>query len=136
MSPRTVEAVNRARFGGGRCDASGLRIVRPGEGRAWWWQGGIVRMPATGEDTGQRFMLEEATVPPGGGPAPHVQNREDESFDIIGGGPIEFTAGNRKAALGAGGRLPGRGTGPSPTHRARKPPPEGSPGNPRDHSPG
>lgn len=90
---------------------SGLRIVRPGEGRPWWWQGGIVRMPATGEDTGDRFMLEEALVPPGGGPAPHVQNREDESFYIIEGGPLEFTAGNRKATLGAGGFVNiGKGT--------------------------
>lgn len=89
----------------------GLRIVPPGEGRPWWWQGCIVRMPATGEDTGQRFMIEEATVPPGGGPAPHIQNREDESFYVVDGGPVEFTAGNRKATLGAGGFVVvGKGT--------------------------
>ena len=81
---------------------SGIRIVRPGEGRLWWWLGGIVRMPATGDDTGDLYMMEEAEIPPGDGPAPHVQTREDECFYVLSGGPVEFTAGNRKLTLGAG----------------------------------
>ena len=81
---------------------TGIRIVRPSEGRPWWWLGGIVRLPATGEDTGGRYMMEEAEVRPGGGPAAHIQTREDECFYLLEGGPLEFTAGNRKLALGAG----------------------------------
>lgn len=82
---------------------SGIRIVPRGEGRPWWWLGGIVRMPATGDDTGDRYMMEEADIPPDDGPPAHIQSREDECFYVLEGGPLEFTAANRKVTLGAGG---------------------------------
>lgn len=90
---------------------SELRIVRPGEGRPWWWQGTIVRWLASGDDTDGRFALQEVAVKPGHGPGAHIQTREDECFYLLAGGPLEVRAGNRTARLEGGGFIQiGRGT--------------------------
>ena len=39
----------------------------------------------TGKDTGGAFFLAEMSVPPGGGPPPHIHQREDESFHVLEG---------------------------------------------------
>ena len=38
--------------------------------------------------------LVEATVPPGGGPAPHVHERTDETFYLV-HGELEFLSGDK-----------------------------------------
>jgi quercetin dioxygenase-like cupin family protein len=47
--------------------------------------GDIYSLLLTGEDTGGAACLIDATIPPGGGPAPHLHTREDEIFYILEG---------------------------------------------------
>jgi quercetin dioxygenase-like cupin family protein len=47
--------------------------------------GDVYRYLATGEETGGKYALIEATVPPGGGPPLHVHSRETEGFYILDG---------------------------------------------------
>ena len=39
----------------------------------------------TGADTGGAFFLADVLVPPGGGPPPHIHDREDETFYLLQG---------------------------------------------------
>jgi nucleotide-binding universal stress UspA family protein len=56
-------------------------IFRPnGTAPAVWGPGDLYNLLATGEETNNAFFQFEATVPAGGGPPPHIHNREDESF--------------------------------------------------------
>ena len=50
------------------------------EGRTIAVVGDVYRFLATGDDTNGKYALWEAIVPPGGGPPPHVNSREDEGF--------------------------------------------------------
>lgn len=43
------------------------------------------RYLATGRETNGRYFLMDALVPPGGGPPPHIQTREDEGFYVTEG---------------------------------------------------
>ena len=45
------------------------------------------RYLTTGTDTSGSYFMMEALVPPGGGPPPHVQTREDEGFYVLVTGP-------------------------------------------------
>jgi hypothetical protein len=55
------------------------RRVRARQGPLTWFNGDIYRMPLTTAETGGAIGIVEATVPPGGGPAPHVHERSDET---------------------------------------------------------
>ena len=44
------------------------------------------------------------TIPPGGGPPPHVQHREDESFYVL-EGEFEFLVGEDTIPAGSGSRV-------------------------------
>ena len=57
-----------------------LKHVPAGSGAAFWGPGDQMRFLITGEETGGAFFMAEVSVPPGGGPPPHVHTREDESF--------------------------------------------------------
>lgn len=57
-----------------------------------------------GSDTGNAYAVMEAILPPGGGPPPHVHEREDEGFLII-AGEVTFFLGDRTIPLKAGGYL-------------------------------
>lgn len=70
-----------------------LLFRNPGEGRTIVIVGDIYRFLATGEETGGKFAMFEATVLPGGGPPPHLHRREDESFLVL-EGEITFQIGN------------------------------------------
>jgi len=72
--------------------APGVTIVRAGEGPSHWLVGDTYTTKATAESTGGAFGLLEASVPPGGGPPPHVHTREDEAFYLL-DGVLEVTAG-------------------------------------------
>lgn len=56
---------------------------------------------ATGEDTGGKYALTDSVVPPRGGPPPHIQHREDESFWVL-EGELEFLVGEGTIRAGAG----------------------------------
>lgn len=47
--------------------------------------GDLYRYLATGDETGGAYAMIDATVPPGGGPPPHVHSREEESFFVLEG---------------------------------------------------
>ena len=42
--------------------------------------GDVYRMLATDSDTNGSYALIDAIVPPGGGPPPHIQTREEEGL--------------------------------------------------------
>jgi gentisate 1,2-dioxygenase len=53
-----------------------------------------------GEETGGKYALWEAVVPPGGGPPPHVHSRE-EGFYVL-EGEITFTVNGERVVAGPG----------------------------------
>ena len=54
-------------------------------GVVYWGPGNRMKFVLTGKETAGAFFLSEISVPPGGGPPPHVHSREDESFHILEG---------------------------------------------------
>ena len=77
-------------------------IIRtPGTGRTIAVVGDVYRFLATGEETGGRYALWEALVPPGGGPPPHVHSREEEGFYVL-DGEITFSINGEKVIATAG----------------------------------
>ena len=60
-------------------------VTTPAEGRTISLVGDIYRFLVVGEETGGRYALFEATVPPGGGPPPHRHSREEEGFYVLEG---------------------------------------------------
>ena len=78
----------------------GIVHMLPGEGRSQWVLGELVTYKTTGEQTGGAYSLFEVESPPGGGPPPHVQHREDESFYVLEG---EYEFLDEERAIRAGG---------------------------------
>ena len=76
-------------------------IKHPGEGRTIGVVGDVYRFLATGDDTGGKYAMWEAIVPPGGGPPPHIHSREEESFYIL-EGEISFQIGDQRIEATAG----------------------------------
>ena len=76
-------------------------VRQPGAGRTVAVVGDVYRFLATGEDTGGRYALWEAVVPPGGGPPPHVHSREEEGFYVL-QGEITFTVNGERVVATAG----------------------------------
>jgi quercetin dioxygenase-like cupin family protein len=76
-------------------------IRQHGEGRTVAVVGDVYRFLATGADTGGKYALWEAIVPPGGGPPPHVHSREEEGFYVL-EGAITFTVNGERAVAAAG----------------------------------
>jgi quercetin dioxygenase-like cupin family protein len=80
---------------------TGVTHVPPGEGRSLWVLGELVTYKTTSEQTGGAYSLFEVTTQPNGGPPPHVQHREDESFYVL-EGEYEFLVEGRTVRAGAG----------------------------------
>src|SRR5215475_10027396 len=76
-------------------------IRKPNEGRTIAVVGDVYRFLAVGADTDGKYALWEATVPPGGGPPPHVHSREEEGFYIL-EGEITFFIGDQRLVASAG----------------------------------
>lgn len=74
---------------------SRLTVRQPDQGRTIGIVGDIYRFLATGDETDGRYTTFEATVPPGGGPPPHVHSREDETFYVL-EGEITFQIGEQR----------------------------------------
>jgi quercetin dioxygenase-like cupin family protein len=60
-------------------------IRKSDEGRRICVVGDVYRFLATGHETGGRYAMWEAIVPPGSGPPLHVHSREEEAFYVIEG---------------------------------------------------
>lgn len=74
---------------------------RPGEGRRIGIVGDVYRFLATGVETDGKYATFEATVPPGGGPPPHIHTREEESFLVL-EGEMTFQLGDQRFVAEAG----------------------------------
>jgi len=112
MTPQTVEVLDHSPVGAKLKDAQlratanaaqrGLvRHVPAGTGPAYWGPGELMTFLITGKETGGAFFLAEISVPPGGGPPPHIHTREDESFQII-EGSLTVQVGGDKITASAG----------------------------------
>ncbi len=84
-------------------ERSRAAYVGPGEGRAVWVLGGqLLTYKVTAEQTGGAYSLFEVMSRlEEGGPPPHVQHREDESFYVL-EGEYEFLVEGRTINAGAG----------------------------------
>ena len=71
---------------------AGVYVPNKG-GVTTWFNGDIYSTKLTGQQTGGQIGLVEATVPPGGGPPPHVHERTDETFYVV-NGELEFLDGD------------------------------------------
>ncbi len=78
-----------------------VMIKEPAEGRTIGIVGDIYRFLSTGEETGGRYSMFEATVLPGGGPPPHIHRREDETFYVL-EGEITFQIGDERRVAKSG----------------------------------
>ena len=79
-----------------------VAYVLPGEGnRALWVFGELVVYKTRSEQTGGAYSLFEIASPPGGGPPPHIQHREDEAFYLL-EGEYEFLVEDRSFGMDAG----------------------------------
>jgi quercetin dioxygenase-like cupin family protein len=76
-------------------------LRKPDKGRTVAIVGDVYRFLATGDDTGGKYAMFEALVPPGGGPPPHVHQREVEGFYVL-DGEITFTVNVEKFVAGVG----------------------------------
>ncbi len=63
----------------------GVVYIPAGEGRSLWVLGEIVTYKVTSARTGGAYSLFEVASPPGTGPPPHVQHREEEAFWVLKG---------------------------------------------------
>ena len=80
----------------------GAAHVMRGEGRSMWIFGELMTHKVTAEQTGGAYSLFEVmSRPEGGGPPPHVQHREDESFYVL-EGEYEFLVEGHTINAGAG----------------------------------
>ena len=84
-----------------RYTTRGAVHVPSGEGPTRWLAGDTYTLKADGESTNGSLALVEATVPPGGGPLPHVHYANDEAFYLI-FGELEFLDGDRTFRAGPG----------------------------------
>jgi mannose-6-phosphate isomerase-like protein (cupin superfamily) len=72
-----------------------------GEGVTRWIVGDTYTIKADRQSTNGSLALVEATVPPGGGPLPHVHHGSDEAFYVI-SGELEFLDGDHTLHAGPG----------------------------------
>jgi mannose-6-phosphate isomerase-like protein (cupin superfamily) len=79
-----------------------ISLYIPAEsGIATWFNGDILTTKLTAAQTDGALGFVEATVPPGGGPVPHIHHNTDETFYLI-SGELEFLQGDRIISAGGG----------------------------------
>jgi quercetin dioxygenase-like cupin family protein len=76
-------------------------VLRPGEGRPIDLGNFAMSLKASGEDTGQAFVLLEAAEPPGFGPPMHIHHDAAEAFYVLDGEYVIFLE-EREIACPAG----------------------------------
>ena len=84
---------------------------RSAEGPSYWGPGDLYTFLVTGEESAGACFSMLATVPPQGGPPPHVHLKEDETFYVLEGTPT-FRLGDERIVAGPG--LRERAEGPRP----------------------
>ena len=85
--------------------ATTVAHIPPGEGRrALWVLGELLTYKVPSYGTSGTYALFEVTTPPGAGPPPHIQHREDESFYVL-EGDYEFLIEGRTTRVGLGSLL-------------------------------
>ena len=72
-----------------------------GDSPALYGPGDIYNLLVTGKESNNVFFQFEAIVPEGGGPPPHIHNREDETIYVVSGN-VEFYLGDKKHLAKAG----------------------------------
>lgn len=72
-----------------------------GTGPTIWFGDAIYTFKATRETTNGQLTLAEASVPPGGGPPPHIHESLDEAFFVL-AGELEFLNGDTTFRAGEG----------------------------------
>ena len=78
------------------------RVVRRGDDvTTVYGAGDEYRFLATGEHTDGSYFLMEAVVPPGAGPPPHIQARDEEMFYVL-EGSLRFRVGDQRLDAGPG----------------------------------
>jgi len=77
-------------------------IVPPGKGEVLSLVGETMRILADSSQTDGKSVVIEETTPPGGGPALHRHNREDEIFFVV-EGTLKFVVDGKQSVVGAGG---------------------------------
>ena len=75
--------------------------VAEGEGKRLWVADELMTFKASGEDTGGAYALTDSVVPSGGGPPPHIHQREHEAFWVL-EGELEVQVGENTFRAGAG----------------------------------
>jgi quercetin dioxygenase-like cupin family protein/catechol 2,3-dioxygenase-like lactoylglutathione lyase family enzyme len=78
-----------------------VKYVPAETGPAYWGPGDQITFLITGQETGGAFFMAEVSVPPGGGPGPHIHHREDESFHVL-QGTLTVQAGGKTIKASAG----------------------------------
>jgi mannose-6-phosphate isomerase-like protein (cupin superfamily) len=91
---------------GANASATGLKqnpgkYVQAGTGPTYWGPGDEVRFLLTGEESDGAVFMAELSVPPAGGPPPHIHHREDESF-YVREGTLAIRVGDRTVNVGPG----------------------------------
>lgn len=85
--------------------AMSIVLVKPGEGRGFFWGQDFWRYTVTGEQTGVDgrggYTLAAGVIRAGGGPPPCVHEREEFGLLVV-DGVVEFLAGNHAVSLSAG----------------------------------
>jgi mannose-6-phosphate isomerase-like protein (cupin superfamily) len=77
------------------------KYVQTGTGPSYWGPGDEITFLITGEETGGAVFMAELSVPPAGGPPPHIHHREDESF-YVREGTLAIRMGDRTVNAGPG----------------------------------
>lgn len=101
-----IHACTSDRAGDGKRSHVGTRGGKPfyraaGSGPAFYGPGDLYTFLATGAETDGAYFQLEAVVPPGGGPPPHIHQREAETF-FLAEGTLEMQLGEQTVTARAG----------------------------------
>jgi quercetin dioxygenase-like cupin family protein/catechol-2,3-dioxygenase len=103
-----IAAAKHAQAGAPTASANGtasqrrqFKYVPAGTGPAYWGPGDQITFLITGAETGGAFFMAEVSVPPAGGPPPHVHYREEESFHVL-QGTLTIQAGGKTVTASPG----------------------------------
>lgn len=78
------------------------QVIPTSSGRTVTVLGGdIITFKVTAAETAGAFSVLETITPPGGGPPPHVHEREDETFYVL-EGEFQFQIGKESTVAGPG----------------------------------
>jgi mannose-6-phosphate isomerase-like protein (cupin superfamily) len=77
------------------------KFVPTGTGPAYWGPGDEITFLITGAETNGDIFMAELSIPPAGGPPPHIHQKEDESF-YVREGTLAIRVGDRTVNVSPG----------------------------------